>query len=356
MDPGCQAALALSGASRRSRWAIVLAGGQGLRMKSLVADFIGDGIPKQFCTFMGTRSMLQHTLDRAGAIVPPEQVITIICKEQRALFDMAVDDYKGRLIEQPVDRGTAAAIYLALAQILGRDPLATVIILPSTHFIFPEERFVGHALNSMVLAQNHPGSLIQIGAYAQQPRAHCGWIQPDKREWSSFWCNPGSTTMEIVSFREDPSEAESALLYRWGWLLNTMIVSARVQTLWNLGWEFVPQVMQRVTHQRNSAGERLASMPVRDFGVNLLQQATHRTRVLPMTDVYWNAWDHPQNIGESLKSVGMKQPSHLTRHIASLSTKSFLETKAVPIIHRNTSGHFRGQGFRPNFRPDYPQI
>jgi len=293
-------------------------------MAALTRKFLGEPVPKQFCTFLGTRSMLQHTLDRAAAIVPPEQVVTVIGPGQRRRLDGALDcEPSGPVVEQPFDRGTAPAIYLALTQILERDPLATVLILPANHFIFPEDRFVTHAINACSLAQRHPSDLVLIGTNAEQRQNDCGWIQPDKREWARFWCNPGSIAMEVLAFREKPSEAEMSLLFRWGWLVNTMIMAVRGQTLWDLGWELLPQVMRKLetlhtvvhaierrqidrSHAGIALGHLFRSMEPRDFASSVLQQAAHRTRVLPMTDVFWSAWDEPRNITAALRRVGMQ--------------------------------------------------
>jgi hypothetical protein len=53
-------------------WSIVLAGGEGERIKPLVQRWLGRHRPKQYCSFVGTRSMFQPTLDRAPAS-PPSQ-------------------------------------------------------------------------------------------------------------------------------------------------------------------------------------------------------------------------------------------------------------------------------------------
>ena len=52
--------------TRQNRvWSIVLAGGEGERVQPLVQRWLGQPKPKQYCAFVGTRSLLQHTLDRA---------------------------------------------------------------------------------------------------------------------------------------------------------------------------------------------------------------------------------------------------------------------------------------------------
>src|SRR6266536_1520629 len=54
-------------------WSIVLAGGDGERIRPFVEKWLGYHRPKQYCTFVGTRSMFQHTLDRADMLTPCER-------------------------------------------------------------------------------------------------------------------------------------------------------------------------------------------------------------------------------------------------------------------------------------------
>ena len=59
-------------------WAIVLAGGEGERLRPQIKGWLGYHCPKQYCTFVGRRSMLQHTLDRAKQLVPADRIITVM--------------------------------------------------------------------------------------------------------------------------------------------------------------------------------------------------------------------------------------------------------------------------------------
>ena len=55
---------------RGGQWSIILAGGNGERMRPLTEQWLGYHKPKQFCSFVGKRSLLQHTWDRADQITP----------------------------------------------------------------------------------------------------------------------------------------------------------------------------------------------------------------------------------------------------------------------------------------------
>ncbi|TKS59515.1 MAG: mannose-1-phosphate guanylyltransferase [Nitrospira sp.] len=59
-------------------WSIVLAGGEGKRLAPMIKRWLGEERPKQYCAFTGTRSMLQHTVDRADCLTVPEQRVTVV--------------------------------------------------------------------------------------------------------------------------------------------------------------------------------------------------------------------------------------------------------------------------------------
>ncbi len=62
-----------AGAVRRSLWAIVLAGGEGLRLRPLTRQLYGEERPKQYAALLGSRSLLRQTLDRVALAILPER-------------------------------------------------------------------------------------------------------------------------------------------------------------------------------------------------------------------------------------------------------------------------------------------
>jgi CTP:molybdopterin cytidylyltransferase MocA len=62
-------------------WAIVLAGGRGVRLRPLVKVIHGDERPKQFAAIADSRSMLRHTLDRVALRIPPERTVVVVSQE-----------------------------------------------------------------------------------------------------------------------------------------------------------------------------------------------------------------------------------------------------------------------------------
>ena len=68
------------GHERGNVWSIVLAGGDGVRTNEFIRRRFGYEKPKQYCTFVGSLSMFQHTLDRAARLTPWERVVVVAAR------------------------------------------------------------------------------------------------------------------------------------------------------------------------------------------------------------------------------------------------------------------------------------
>ena len=121
-------------------WTIVLAGGDGVRMREYVRGWSGAETPKQYCTFVGTRSLLQHTLDRTASLTPWKRIVIVTGRRhQEEAWKQLEHRTPGMTLLQPGNLDTAAGVFLALSYVLARDPEATVAVCPSDHFVFPED-------------------------------------------------------------------------------------------------------------------------------------------------------------------------------------------------------------------------
>src|SRR5688572_11736571 len=66
-------------------WAVVLAGGEGLRMRPLVRRLFGDERPKQYVPLLGPTSLLRQTLDRVGRLIPADRTV-VVSREEHARY------------------------------------------------------------------------------------------------------------------------------------------------------------------------------------------------------------------------------------------------------------------------------
>lgn len=124
----------------------------------------------------------------------------------------------------------------------------------------------------------------------------------------------------IKHFFEKPSQAKVSALYASGCLWNTMIVTAKARTLWQLGWKFFPETMRLFTQLKDAIDTPQEAavlesiyekMPARNFSSDLLARAVGRTAVMSMKGILWSDWGRAERVAETLHRIG-KQPNFPT--------------------------------------------
>lgn len=293
-------------------WSLVLAGGEGERTRPFIQRWLGFHMPKQYCRFVGTRSMFQHTIDRADLIAPGSRRVAVIARAHHAEAQKQMKGREdGKLVLQPENRGTAAGVFLPLAYIRAADPDATVVIYPSDHFVSPQEDFAATVQNAVSAAELAPEKVILLGAVPAGAEQDYGWILP-QREGSA----PATGPQPVRCFLEKPDRDTARAAYEAGGLWNTFILAARAELLWKLGNALMPQITDRIARIQEAIGtsrelqaidEEYEAMPVRNFSSHLLEQAPESLSVMQLGDVDWSDWGRPERIAETLRRIG-KQP------------------------------------------------
>ena len=290
-------------------WSIILAGGEGTRLSSLVHRWLGRPKPKQYCAFVGTRSMFQHTLDRASRLTPPDRIVTVVARDHRREA-LAQLDGRGSstILFQPTNRDTAAGVFLPLTYIRARAPQATVALYPSDHFVYPEDRFLEAVRHAARIAESRPDRVVMLGVAPDRLELDYGWIQPGQ----SIAGLPGEPVQAVHSFLEKPDAAQADAALLAGALWNTLVFAANVDLLWTLGWECVPDMMplfERLSQAIGGPEEGRAldviyrDMPAKNFSSDLLQRVPEKLAVVELTGVLWSDWGKPERIAESLRRI-----------------------------------------------------
>ena len=295
-------------------WSIILAGGEGARMRPFIQRWLGNPRPKQYCTFVGTRSMLQHTLARADRLTAPERKVTVIALAHRREARWHFEDHPcGTVLLQPTNRDTAAGIFLPLTYVRARNPEATVVIYPSDHFVYPEDRFVEAVRRAVGAAEWLEDRLVLLGVAPDRLEVEYGWIQPSRQ----FGETVSPAVRMVQAFLEKPHLAEAHAALVSGALWNTMVLAAKVETLWQLGWRCVPELMprfERVAEAFDCPEEDAVlnavyqEMPARNFSSDVLQKAPDQVAVIELSRVVWSDWGKPERVVETLRRID-RQPA-----------------------------------------------
>ncbi len=311
-------------------WSVILAGGDGERTRPFIQQWLGRSQPKQYCTFVGNRSMLQHTLDRADRVGAPHHKVTVIAEHHRDYAHKIFDEnHKGHVVIQPQNRGTAAGIFLPLTYVRAKDPNATIVIYPSDHFVFPEDRFaetVRRATRAVEVLQDR---VLLLGVRPTHLELDYGWINV-----GGILGRQGNSSLRYVqSFMEKPNPLEALQAMSNGGLWNTLVTVAKIDTLWSLGWQCLPIIMERLEQFGKTIGtvdedqqldQLYQHMPCLNFSSDFLQHIPERLGVIELEEILWSDWGRPERIKETLDILGKKPafPSEILANPATCTTSS----------------------------------
>ncbi len=181
-----------------SLWAIILAGGYGTRFWPLSRR----KKPKQFLPIVTDKPMVQETIERILPLVAPEKILVILPEELKNILKKEISEYRGiKILEEPRGKNTAPSIILGCSYISKTEKDATVIILPSDHYIENKEKFL-KGVNSSFLLSQEKDSLFTFGIKPIAPETGYGYIQINREKLYS--CE-GEKFFEVIRFVEKPS-------------------------------------------------------------------------------------------------------------------------------------------------------
>jgi mannose-1-phosphate guanylyltransferase len=187
------------------------------------------GKPKQFLALAGEQTLLQQTVERIEALVPPERTWVItgaahVEETARQLPRLPPD----RIVGEPCGRDTAPCIGLGAALIRQQDRDAVMAVMPADHVIEPAQEFRRAAQVAEQAVRDHPSALVTFGIRPTFAATGYGYIE--RGEEASR--NQGIPVYRVRSFREKPDEEvarEFAASGRYFW--NSGIFFWRADTL-----------------------------------------------------------------------------------------------------------------------------
>ncbi len=192
------------------RRALILAGGCGRRLW----PYSSKELPKQFIPLEGGASPFRQAWERAAAVVGPEGIWTVVRPDHvDVALRQAPELLRGRVVVEPVTRGTAAAVAFVVHAMAREVGEGVIWVLPSDHSI-PRPRPLLDAVDgAMAAAAGFPG-VILVGIPPTRPETQYGYIQPGG-PWD------GGPLEVVERFHEKPSPQEAARYLRSGCYWNS---------------------------------------------------------------------------------------------------------------------------------------
>jgi mannose-1-phosphate guanylyltransferase len=296
-------------------WAVILAGGEGRRLRSFTQLICGDNRPKQFCPIFGGRTLLGQTRHRLSNAVAPERTVFVVVKAHERYYQHELSDVAPpRIVVQPDNKGTAAAIVYSLLRILQEDKDAVVGYFPADHYFEPDSRFASVTASAFDIAARNPESLVLLGAEPHHPETEYGWIEPAEEAWQGM-ALPHSDCSKVGRFWEKPPVELAERLLERGCLWNTFVMTGRAKTFLKLLAASVPELLQAFEPIESTAPGRAETKMVRriygslnpfDFSHDVLSACADQLLLLRLGDVRWNDLGRPERVMATLAQAAFQ--------------------------------------------------
>ena len=292
-------------------WAIILAGGDGVRMREYLTTQRGLDCPKQFANIVGTRSMLRHTVERVKRLVPIQRMRIVVNSQHWKYVQAEIPAPERKsLTVLPCNRETGVGVLVPVVQIVAQNPSACIVVFPSDHFVLEEQRFMNYAKRAVEFVYRCPEQIVLIGIPSKDPDTNYGWIESS----SLYLGYQGNRFYSVERFIEKPQAKLANTLHTKKCLWNSMVFAAQAETLLHLYRKSIPQVYHQVDLMKQlitSPGgiERLdgqfTSLPSYGFSKTIMQPNAKHLRVIRAEGVVWSDWGNQSRVASDLSSLAI---------------------------------------------------
>lgn len=290
-------------------WAIILAGGDGVRMREYLKTQRNADCPKQFAKIVGTHSMLRHTIERVKRIVPLQRIRIVVNNQHLKYVHAEIPEPERKsLVVLPCNRETAVGILLPVVQIAAQDPSACITVFPSDHFVMEEQHFMNFVDGAVDFVHRCPETVALLGIPSKDADTNYGWIEPS----SSFLRYQGNRFHSVERFVEKPSPKMADTLHSKKCLWNSMVFAARADTLLGLFRKSTPKLydqMEAMKQLITSPGGmaqldgQYTRLPSYGFSKAILEPNAKHLRVIRAEGVTWSDWGNQDRVESDLANI-----------------------------------------------------
>jgi mannose-1-phosphate guanylyltransferase len=291
---------------------LIMAGGAGTRLWPISRQ----RRPKQFQSFVGEETLLQHMITIASTVVPLERIFIMATPEFGEVIRQQIPALPlENLLFEPDRRDNGPAIVLGMLQIQAIDAKARVAILWSDHLIRKPMELTRTLEACFSASQHHPDRMVTIGTKPTVPETGYGYIQMGK----SVGNFAGMPTFMVEKFIEKPDAATAEIFVsRWEFLWNVGYKVIALPTFFQSLTSALPEMKgtldRLISHfQKKGPDDHLKKIyrELPKLSIEyLLTQYMHDLMVIP-ADLGWSDIGNWQTLHDVLKEI--HQESTITK-------------------------------------------
>jgi len=277
------------------KWVVLLAAGEGTRVRKLTSGPDGIEVPKQFYAWGGSESMLQWTLKRSAGVAPEERTVAVVAGHHKRWWKDQLAELPDRnILVQPRNRGTGAGILYPVLEILRRDPDATVAVMPTDHHVAHEPRLQAAISEAFEAVDRDRGRVVLVGIEPRHWENGYGWIVPS---------GPSKGIQKVDTFVEKPDQVRGKGLMQAGALMNSFIFVGTARAIHGLYADTAPEVARRLGIWQQAVSRTAArleslyeAMPSCDFSREVLERSCASLAVVRAHDCEWTDLGTPDRV------------------------------------------------------------
>ena len=243
-------------------------------------------MPKQFLKTVGEKTMIECTIDRINGIIDNDKIYVVTNKIYTPIIKniLKIDDK--HIFMEPLNKETATCIGLAAVKLLKKDFDATMVVLPSDHYIDGHENFEKMLVKGIQCAAEGD-FLVTMGINPTRPESGYGYIEKGDEIEKGFF--------RVKRFVEKPNaDVAKSFIEKGSYLWNSGMFIWRADRLLKEIKKYIPELyksLMRIYEFIDTPSEenvikeeyeKIDGISI-DFGV---MQRTHRAAVLETSFVW----------------------------------------------------------------------
>jgi mannose-1-phosphate guanylyltransferase len=206
------------------------------RERTWVILLTGDGAGT---ASLDRQALLEMTLSRSRLIVPREQIVVAIDRAQKHYWSESLAILpRANVIVQPNHAGSAIEALLAVLTILGRDPWARIMVMPSHHYVSNESALASSLRDAAIPTAQTRNNLALIGIKPERTDTELGHIVPGR------WFEDG--TRSLLRIVKPSGKSLARELVARGALWDSSIVASRGSVLLGILRMRVPDLVDQM--------------------------------------------------------------------------------------------------------------
>lgn len=291
--------------------AVILAGGEGSRLRSLTRVIVGDERPKQFCPILEDRTLLDATRGRLAKHFSSDRIFFSLTEKHAKYYKRSLRNVAAyQKVVQPENLGTAPAILFSLMRIAKESPNASVTFFPSDHYFADDDSFMQNVAQSINTAEFSPNSIVLLGIQPDKAETSYGWIELAE---SLFGGIEGSVS-RVKRFWEKPARETAKELFRTGCLWNSFVMTGRASAFLGIFERQLPEMYRLFAASADAFGTLQEPAVLRsiyswisetNFSSEVLERSPDELLVMRVGDVGWSDWGEPTRVIGTLADLGI---------------------------------------------------